>query len=135
MKDRKMLKKFAIFLVFLAATIIFATIGLAKDSETLNESLMRKIARGEKDDVSGLTYPIHFKFVLGVKDGGTIFILLRGHVVLPNPGTRPYMTFLFVNSQVCHQGWTLPAVALTFSEPSASLRLQTPPRGDALAFG
>jgi hypothetical protein len=78
MKDRKMLKKFAIFLNLFSATIIFATIGLAKDIETLNESLMRKIARGEKDDVSGLTYPIHFKFVLGTKDGGTIFILLRG---------------------------------------------------------
>jgi hypothetical protein len=78
MKDIKMLKKFAIFLILLAATIIFENIGLAKDIETLNESLMRKIARGEKDDVSGLTYPIHFKFVLGTKDGGTIFILLRG---------------------------------------------------------
>ena len=39
---------------------------------------MRKIERGEKDGVTGLTYPIHFKWVSGIKDGGTILVTLRG---------------------------------------------------------
>ncbi len=73
-----MLKKCAIFLISLFATIIFAITGLTQNMETLNESLMHKIIRGEKDEVTGLTYPIHFKWVLGIKDGGTILITLRG---------------------------------------------------------